>query len=209
MYTNSRTIIIPVIASIVFIYGLFADIHLLRLITKPIPVLFLIWSLYTMRSSDRVLLGALIFSVLGDIILELPEHLPFALGLGSFLIAHIFFIRYFLKGETQKVWWPLIPIFLYCGSLLYFMIPNLGPLLLPVCIYVFVIAMMLWASSIYAYTHHQYLPLCGAILFAVSDSLIAINKFIVPFLMARYAIIITYWLAQYLICTRTSLKEKV
>lgn len=188
---------ITLLSALFFIYGLHADIHAIRLFFKPIPVLVLIWKVYPQK--DRWLLGALGFSLIGDMILELPQQLPFALGLGSFLIAHILYIRRFLIEPTQKLWWPLVPIGLYCGTLFWYMIPKLGPLLVPVFVYVLVIATMLWSSSRYAHAYKKYLPLLGAILFVLSDSLIAINKFITPFSQARYAIIITYWLAQYLI----------
>ena len=188
---------ITLLSAVFFLYGLYADIHAIRIFFKPIPVLMLIWMVYPQK--DRWLLGALGFSLLGDIILELPQQLPFALGLGSFLIAHILYIRRFLIRPTQMLWWPLVPIGVYCGTLFWYMIPNLGPLLIPVFVYVLVIATMLWSACRYAQSYKNYLPLLGAILFVLSDSLIAINKFITPFSQARYAIIITYWLAQYLI----------
>lgn len=197
----NRLILLPIAAGLLFLFGLITDVHLIRLLSKPIPVLYLLWFVYTHAKSQRALQGALIFSVLGDIILELPTLLPFALGLASFLIAHIFFIRCFVKQSTQKLYWPLIPIIAYCATLYQYMLPNLGPLEIPVALYVLIISLMLWSASCYTYTQKHYLPLFGAIIFAISDSLIAINKFIVPFESARYAIILTYWLAQFLICT--------
>ena len=189
--------IITLLCVALFLYGIYADIHALRICTKPIPVLMLIWMVFPHK--DKWLLSALVFSVLGDMILELPQQLPFALGLGSFLIAHIMYIRRFLIAPVIKIWWPIIPISLYCGILFWYMLPNLGPLLVPVFLYILVIATMLWSANIFSHTHKKYLPFFGAVLFVLSDSLIAINKFISPFPQARYAIIITYWLAQYLI----------
>lgn len=189
--------IITLLCAALFLYGIYADIYTLRICTKPIPVLVLIWMVYPHK--DKWLQGALVFSLLGDIILELPHILPFALGLGCFLIAHLMYIRTFLAPPIQKLWWPIAPITLYCGILFWYMLPNLGPLLVPVFIYVLVIAMMLWSAHVFSYTHKNPLPLIGAVLFVLSDSLIAINKFITPFSQARYVIIITYWLAQYLI----------
>lgn len=202
------TTIIALFSAGLFIYGLFADIHILRLCTKPIPILALLWMVYNTKPNERWLLGALIFSLLGDMILELPNLLPFALGLASFLIAHILYIRRFLLFPTQKIWWPLVPISLYCLSLFACMIPNLGVLLLPVALYIVVIATMLWSACIYAHTTTHRVPLFGAMIFVISDSLIAINKFIIPFPQARYAIIVTYWLAQFMIIIPFLSKEK-
>ena len=198
VYVNPMTkSIITLLCAALFLYGIYADIHALRICTKPIPVLMLIWMV--LPHNDKWLLRALGFSVLGDMILELPQQLPFALGLGSFLIAHIMYIRRFLIAPVTKIWWPIAPISLYCGILFWYMIPNLGPLLVPVFLYILVIATMLWSANIFSHTHKNYLPFIGAVFFVLSDSLIAINKFIVPFSQARYSIIITYWLAQYLI----------
>ncbi len=190
-------IIITRLSVVLFLYGLHADIHWIRLCSKPVPVLVLLWMVYPQK--EKWLLGALGFSLLGDVVLELPKHLPFALGLGSFLIAHLLYIRRFLITPVQKMRWPIVPITMYCGTLFSYMQPNLGSLLIPVLLYVLVIATMLWSACGYSYTHKNTVPLIGAILFVISDSLIAINKFITSFPQARYAIIITYWLAQYLI----------
>ncbi|MGD0341839.1 MAG: lysoplasmalogenase, partial [Bacteroidales bacterium] len=43
------------------------------------------------------------------------------------------------------------------------------------------------------------LVLCGAILFVLSDSLIALNKFGFPFIFSSIAVMSTYIAAQYLI----------
>lgn len=46
---------------------------------------------------------------------------------------------------------------------------------------------------------HRYAPLVGAVLFSLSDTLIALSKFrpeIFAISLVRYSIIITYWLAQ-------------
>ena len=196
VYPMTKSIITLLCASL-FLYGLYADDHTLRLFTKPVPVLVLLWMVFVHK--DKWLMGALTFSLLGDVILELPHMLPFALGLGSFLIAHLMYIRRFLIAPVQKIWWPTVPITLYCGTLFWYMLPNLGPLLVPVFVYVLIIATMLWSASIFLHTHKIHWPFIGAVLFVLSDSLIAINKFITPFSQARYAIIITYWLAQYLI----------
>ena len=180
-----------------FLSGLYFDIHALRLITKGVPLIIL--SMYAWRypKRDLAMCGAFVFSLLGDIVLELPNVLPFALGLGLFLIAHLFFIRAFFKRAHTRILWPLLPIVTYCGSIYSVMLSGLGPLLIPVAVYVLVIAIMLWRASIYAIETKQFIPLFGAILFAISDSLIGINRFALEFEGARYAIILTYWMAQF------------
>ena len=79
------------------------------------------------------------------------------------------------------------------------MLPGLGPLLIPVAVYVLIIAIMMWRASIYTIHNKHMQPLLGALFFALSDSLIGINRFSIAFDGARYAIILTYWLAQFLL----------
>ena len=175
------------------------DIHILRVITKPVPLLILL--LLAGRAQDRnlPLIAAFIFSLLGDITLELPNYLPFALGLGFFLIAHLFYIRCFWTLASKFIFWPLIPISIYCGSVYTYMLPGLGPLTYPVALYVCVIGLMMWRAFVYRIVTQKNIALYGALLFALSDSLIGIDRFVFHFEGARYMIILSYWGAQYML----------
>lgn len=80
-----------------------------------------------------------------------------------------------------------------------FLWPHLGPMQLPVALYISVIASML-VTSLHR-SKFNLTVVAGAIAFVVSDSILALNKFHSPFVWARYAIMATYYLAQYLIVT--------
>jgi len=80
--------------------------------------------------------------------------------------------------------------------------PHLGNLQIPVMVYALVITLMsLQALFRYGYTSKPsfILVFCGAISFMISDSLLAINKFMQPLPLSGLAIMLTYLLAQYLI----------
>ncbi len=80
--------------------------------------------------------------------------------------------------------------------------PTLGGLRMPVMLYALVITVMaLQALFRFGYTSTKSFALifCGAICFMISDSLLAINKFLQPVPMASLCIMATYILAQYLI----------
>ena len=198
-FLSTSTKILLLFCILAFLSGLYLDIHNLRLATKGIPLVILMFYAWKSPKRDLAMCAAFLFSFLGDITLELPDILPFALGLGLFLIAHLFFIRALFKRSPQRTLWPLLPISVYCGTIYYIMLPGLGPLLIPVAIYVLVIAMMMWRASIYTIHNKHVQPLFGALFFALSDSLIGINRFTAEFDGARYAIILTYWLAQFLL----------
>ncbi len=154
--------------------------------------------------------GAILFSLMGDIFLMFQGALYFQLGLGSFLIAQILYISVFslspkgeLKGVLRRKPWLIIPFLLYAYSLLYFLFPYLGELLIPVTIYAMALMTMALAAlnrwrkvrqESFAYVF------AGSLLFMISDSLIAINRFayeVLPISFAQTWIMLTYMAAQY------------
>jgi len=155
------------------------------------------------------ILGALAFSTLGDILLMFSGGIFFLSGLGAFLLAHIFYIGAFTSVSSfkngflsQKPWWAL-PFFAF-PLLLLFLLWNGIPsgMRLPVAAYASVISVMALsvlnlkgkiARSVFESM------LLGAVLFVLSDSLIAVSKFGQPFEGARIAIMLTYIMGQFLL----------
>ncbi len=187
---------------------------LVALILKSliIPVLMLLFILNLRPSENRshqMVLMALIFSWLGDILLGVPESSAnlFVPGLISFLLAHVMYLTVFFRtpGENKiipKRVYLLIPVLLYGTGLLLLLFNSLGDMKLPVCVYTMVILTMV-CSAISRYgkvnSISWALVFTGAVLFLFSDSEIAINKFYRHFAGAQVTIMSTYVLAQYLI----------
>jgi uncharacterized membrane protein YhhN len=152
--------------------------------------------------------AALIFSWSGDVLLMLePQNSIFFIsGLVSFLIAHscyIYFFQLVKKREKAKTNWLLIfPVLIYYSALIIFLLPHLGNLKLPVVIYGAVISSML-AFALHmrqiTYKVAGTKMMMGAILFIISDSVLAFNKFYQPFAGAGIVIMLTYAFAQLLI----------
>lgn len=156
---------------------------------------------------------SLLFSWLGDSFLmyQSLDSNYFILGLGSFLIAHVMYaIAYFqLKWETADN--PLlltqklrhsITLVLAGVALVSILSPNLGEMRLPVTIYAAVLVFMAISALLrYGYTPIKSFGLIfgGAVIFMISDSLLAINKFLEPFSYAGFWVMLTYCIAQYLI----------
>lgn len=149
---------------------------------------------------------ALISSWIGDILLIFEEWHPelFMFGLIAFLIAHIFYILLFLKHRnTNKNPLGFICLLLvYACCLFYFLKNGLNEMLVPVIIYMLVILSMSTSAFLrkgnvpkLSYT----LVFLGAILFMLSDSILALNKFYEPLAYSNISIMITYALAQYFI----------
>lgn len=151
---------------------------------------------------QRLVVVGLGFSLLGDILLMLPSD-RFLLGLVSFWVAQLCYIVAF-ASQSHTWWpWPALPfLLLYGGVMLRLLWPYLGGLKLPVVLYLLVILLMGWQ----AYGQWQSgepnragLALLGAILFIISDSLLAFDRFRQPFKAARLLVMSTYYAAQLLI----------
>lgn len=180
---------------------------------KPLIILTLILHLALQRgfSSNKLLrwiMIGLIFSWIGDVLLMFDDCDPifFILGLLSFLLAHLFYIIFFHRVRVieniKSNPWMLAAVVLYYAILIYFLSPFLGDMKLPVRIYGVVISFMLMLALHMLYIQNRRAGrtmLLGAILFVVSDSVLAFNKFYEPIQYGGLIIMTTYGIAQLLI----------
>jgi uncharacterized membrane protein YhhN len=158
---------------------------------------------------QKLLLAALVFSWIGDVLLDIPKSAGdfFIPGLLSFLAAHIMYLALFLKtpGPDLISWkrsYLLLPVVIYGLLLVYYLNPGLGVMRVPVILYSIAILAMLSAAMNRARKVKQlsfYLVLSGAILFLISDSGIAVSRFHHHFQGSSLFIMSTYMLAQLLI----------
>lgn len=148
------------------------------------------------------ILAGLAFSLAGDVFLMLPGD-RFLPGLASFLAAHLCYIAAFSSG-TRLGLSPrtTLPLVLYGALLLPFLWPRLGPMKVPVLLYMAVILAMAWR----ALCRWQQmggtgalLAAAGALLFVASDSALALDRFRKPYPSAQFLIMSTYYAAQGLI----------
>lgn len=144
---------------------------------------------------------ALALSALGDFFLALKDQQRFFVpGLASFLAAHIAYVAVFIPHTAMPNAAALAIIVATIAAAGLFLIriaPNLGKLKLPVFAYFAVImAMVATALSI---PNASWLLGAGAILFALSDSLIAVRKFMRPVSGINEAVWVTYCAAQFMI----------
>jgi uncharacterized membrane protein YhhN len=206
-------IIIFFLALAVHLLSIQLQDDLLRMATKPLLVLLLLTYFISHTAVvaspyKKWVVAALVFSWLGDVLLlfEANASVYFLLGLSSFLIAHIFYCLFFhsirVKEGIRSNALLLLPVILYYASLLQLLSPHLGEMKLPVRIYGLVISfMLLLALHLYKVRMQAAgrLMLLGAVLFVVSDSVLAINKFYISFDGAGIIIMFTYGMAQWLI----------
>jgi len=170
-------------------------------VIKAIPIVSL--SVLAFRTvtglRGKLLFVALLFSAAGDVALALEAGKYFIVGLGLFLIAQIVYVVTFSRDfKAQKSRIPIIVgLAIYALIMAFILTPSLGEMAVPVYFYLVVItAMGIFAALRASKTR---LVLYGALSFIASDSILAINKFLVPVPAADYLVMITYYLAQFLI----------
>lgn len=204
--TRNETIFYFTIGIINIVSGII-DIEWLNYVSKPLLMISLFFFYFqkvrhNMNTSGKIMLISLIFSCLGDTFLMFQGKNPqfFLLGLGSFLVAQLAYYFIFRKGgKTQYL--KRLPITIYTMVLVAFLwnkIPK--DFLLPIFVYAFAI-MMMGIGAVQRQTNQKsyHFVLIGAILFIISDSLIAINKFAFPIPLSGLWVMATYIAAQYLI----------
>lgn len=180
-------------------------------VLKPflLPILLIAVYFSNRFSSKKILLTALTFSWIGDIVLLFANQgeLYFIVGLVAFLISHVFYIVLFNKQTVTKSISNKISfgagiglILLYFFGMITTLGPKLGPLTVPVVVYAVVISSMLYFALKGSYQWNA-IPnqsvLVGALFFIASDSILAFNKFYQPIPYASFLIMITYLAAQY------------
>ena len=141
------------------------------------------------------------FSLSGDTFLMFNGEKYFMFGLGSFLITHIFYIFTFSRNWLKTNTLARISFIGFSLIMLFLLKNNVGnSLIIPIVIYMITITIMAISASERNTNSESFrMVLLGAILFLLSDSLIAIDKFIVPISFQTFLIMGTYVLAQYLI----------
>lgn len=197
----------------------FLESEMLDYILKPMimPCLALLF-IYPKNNAvfldkfSKLILIAFFFSWLGDIALMFDRVNPnfFLLGLSAFLIAHICYIfAFYYSSQNSKNSslfatkpYLFLPLLAYGGGLFYFLLPNLHDFTIPVLIYALVISMM----ACFALNRKNKVNMAsfnllfyGSLLFVLSDSLIALNKFLLAIPHGGLWVMLTYMLAQYLI----------
>ncbi|CAB5571581.1 YhhN-like protein [Pseudomonas putida] len=192
----SHLIAIALTAAAFYIYALASDNTLLALLAKPLPVLALIAWLCSAPATPytRWISIGLGFSVLGDIILAVPRDW-FVFGLAAFFCAHLAYLHAYCRITRRPALATLaVCVLLTCALFALLASHGLGSLLIPVALYALAIGAMLWRALACGG-----LAAIGAGLFVFSDSLIGIDRFVMPFADAQFLIILAYWLGQWAI----------
>lgn len=185
---------------VLFMCSVLFELPPLHYATKPLFMIVLMlfhWKQLGGLSSffSTTIQFGLFFSWIGDIALMYDEKIAilFVVGLGAFLIAHLGYAAAFMRNikdsnsrfNVSKSALMALPFITITGCFFLYMKDGLpADLFIPVLAYTIVISLM----GIIAAARHGHVDsksfnyiLIGAILFILSDMVIAINKFIIDF----------------------------
>jgi uncharacterized membrane protein YhhN len=146
-------------------------------------------------------IAALAVSLVGDVFMMLRKK-NFAAGLAAFLTAQLLYCGAFLTTMTPVVdFGTVLPLLLYAMVMMGLLFPHLGNMKIPVAFYILVITVMAGLGI------ERFVEIGGtaalraflaAVLFVVSDSVLAVNRFVRKFPAAQALILSTYFAAQWL-----------
>lgn len=171
-------------------------------VIKALPVLTLAVAslMYIPGPPGYFLFAGLVLSAGGDISLSFKGEKFFLMGLGFFLVAHVVYVINFAEYaeySSDKLI-ILIVLAVFAVGMAVLLYPKLGEMKIPVFVYISVILAM-GVSAALSHPPKPNLLLIGAIVFMLSDSMIAIDRFLVNVSWSKYFIMITYYAAQFMI----------
>lgn len=196
---------------LVNLYAAYASDVTLNHFTKPLLMPILIYLVFLESRGHvtlpRLLLAAgLVFAWIGDLFLMFQgADWYFLAGLGAFLVMQVIYSMVFRKsmdGEPEFSLKRASPLLLLLVVILIFIAPSAGTLQVPVSVYATCILTMLafayfrkGLTNILSYRE----VFIGAVLFVISDAVIAFDKFILEVPLSKVWVMITYIPAQFLI----------
>lgn len=174
---------------------------------KPMATAVVLWLAWRHAAAQvdsrlhRGVVAGLVFSLVGDVLLMASPRL-FVGGLLAFLAAHLCYLRAF-TGDTRLFAQPaaLAGLLAVGAGILAVLWDGLEPALkLPVVVYMLVLVAMAAQAIARAQRHPElatWSAALGAMLFVASDTLLAIDRFRSPVLLAPLWVLGTYWAAQW------------
>ena len=206
--------ILFIVITLIEISANLAGFILLVYIFKPLIVISLILFAWKFQSFPdtryrTIFFTALLFALLGDVFLMIRGADLFIPGLASFLIMQFLYISVFSRDIHSSVFtgkyltaaFPLLLFAFALYALLFSYLPD-SVMRIAVAIYSVSISSMAWM----AWLRKGFVSLgsfkfvfAGATLFMISDSLIAIDRFLHPIPLGTIWVMVSYAAAQYLI----------
>lgn len=203
-----------IVMGFIYIFLIPSEPTIVKLIFKVIPIALIIYYAYIQSQPHKTLTHNLvIIGLLFSIVADGSIIYSFIAGLIFFFIAHVFYIGAFARQFQFSILRassiiPLILVSIWIGNgLINGLQQNKEEdLLIPVLLYIIIIMTMCWLAIM---TKNIWATI-GSILFVISDSILAWNKFVTPITNEEALVMITYYAAQLFIAhsLRTLVQKK-
>ena len=175
------------IAVLALVFCDFREIRAGRYIFKPLAAAAFVWLAISLDANSTTygnwLLAALIFCMVGDLLLMPDSERSFLAGLTAFLCGHLLFAVAFLQLPANPVGLALssLPALGLLVVVWRWLTPHVGKAMqVPVMLYILVITAMLLCAGLTAAQPAALLIIGGAWGFACSDLAVARRQFIQP-----------------------------
>jgi uncharacterized membrane protein YhhN len=153
-----------------------------------------------------LILSGLVLGLVGDVLLAVPSRKSFKAGLVAFLGGHVAYIAAFTKLAEPTDWLnPVLLAYAVSGAAVFWWIrPYLGSMLIPVGIYIAVIAVMMASACAVSLgpslsERAALTLLLGSLFFGASDILAAKERFVKSRFLNRLIYLPLYYCGQFLI----------
>ena len=194
MFTDSlplATIMPPAALSAIAVLALvlsdFRDVRVGRYLFKPLAAAAFVWLAVALDATSSAygnwLLGALLFCLVGDLLLMPDNERSFMAGLTAFLCGHLLFAVAFLQLPANPMGLAItsVPALVLLLGVWRWLLPHVNrEMKLPVTLYILVITAMLLCAGLTAGQPAALLIIGGAWGFACSDLAVARRQFIQP-----------------------------
>lgn len=177
------------------------------------PLAVLLIASFSLQS--WAIIVAMLCCLAGDLSGQLHQFVP---QMGFFAVAHLFFIGYFLslglkrkraKEGPVKGWYFALAA-LFAVGLFYLAAEKIipyapeGVVRTGMYVYAGLIAVMMWSALM----QRDWMWGIGAVLFVVSDMILAFSRFVSPVPDSGFLIMVTYYAAQLLIFVRAAMEKQ-
>ncbi|KAJ3497040.1 hypothetical protein NLG97_g2204 [Lecanicillium saksenae] len=209
--TETAVLAVSVASAVLYLINVRAAPSKTRMAYKTLSTTLLACFAALRAGRTSLLVPALALGSLGDAFLAWPGELNFLCGLGSFLVAHLFYVALFagLGAGTAQIWaetWRqgvAAAMMLLGPGMAAVLLPRVATALrAPILLYTATILTMVMAVL----TVLNETIVVGAVLFALSDSILATEEFVVsresghrPWM--QHAVWILYYTGQFLIAS--------
>lgn len=198
--------ILPAVLAVVDWYAVARGDRRTETWAKPGTLIALVVTALVLGAADsdagRWLLVALVLGLVGDVFLLGDSDTRFRLGLAAFLVGHLAYVVSFVRlgldpaGWAWAAWVVLFVCLLATRQVAPATYVRSGwALAAPVALYTIVIGAMV----IVAFDTGDPTIAVGATVFAASDSILAVNRFVRPLPWAAVVVMVTYHVGQALI----------